>query len=204
MSRQRTTWREDEKQYLIEQWGEKTPDAIAKYLGRTTTAVVVYSKTLKLGPYLENSEYLGMHQVTELLGVDSHVPERTWIPKYNMPFTKRRIRGNLRFKVIRLDQLMKWLKDNQDAWDSRKVELYALGTEPEWLKQKRAADAKKPTKPIGTKYTAKEDAAIVWGLKHNKTYGEIGQEIGRSYASVQARAGRLDIWGTGKLKEKWK
>lgn len=190
MSRRNTTWTEEEIETLKNLWGEKTPDAIGRILERSTGGVIGKAKLLHLGSYLEASEYLGMHQVTEIMGVDSHVPVRTWIPKYNMPFVYRRIRGNLRFRVIRLEDLMKWLRDNPEAWDSRKVKPYALGTEPPWLKEKRAADNKRPEKPTGTKYTAAEDSAILIGRATGKGYKEIGARIGRSAASVQARADR--------------
>lgn len=190
MSRRNTTWTDEEIETLKDLWGEKTPDAIARVLGRSTGGIIGKAKLLHLGSYLEASEYLGMHQVTEILGVDSHVPTRTWIPKYNMPFVKRRIRGNLRFRVIRLEDLMKWLRDNPEAWDSRKVKPYALGTEPPWLKEKRAADNARIEKPTGTKYTEREDTIIRWRRGSGKTYKEIGQEIGRSADSVQARADR--------------
>ena len=190
MSRRNTVWTDEEIETLKDLWGDKTPDAIARILGRSTGGVIGKAKLLHLGSYLEASEFLGMHQVTELMGVDSHVPVRTWIPKYNMPFVYRRIRGNLRFRVIRLEDLMKWLRDNPEAWDSRKVAPYALGTEPPWLKDKRAADRQRMAKPTGTKYTAAEDSAILIGRATGKGYKEIGARIGRSAASVQARADR--------------
>jgi hypothetical protein len=190
MSRKNTTWTDEEIEALKEWWGDKTPDRIAKALGRSTYAVIQKAKALRLGPYLMASEYLGMHQVTEIMGIDSHVPVRTWIPKYNAPFVYRRIRGNLKFRVIRLEDLMKFLRDNPEAWDSRKVAPYALGTEPDWLREKRAADNNRPEKPTGTKYTAAEDSAILIGRTAGKGYKEIGAKIGRSAASVQARADR--------------
>lgn len=190
MSRRNATWTDEEVETLKELWGTKTPDTIAKLLGRSTGAIIGKAKLLRLGSFLEEGEYLGMHQVTEILGVDSHVPARTWIPKYNMPFVYRRIRGNLKFRVIRLEDLMNWLKDHPEAWDSRKVAPYALGTEPPWLKDKRAEDRKRIAKPTGTKYTAAEDNAILIGRATGKRYKEIGERIGRSAASVQARADR--------------
>ena len=41
---------------------------------------------------------------------------------------------------------LKFLKDNQDLWDASNVELYMLGEEKEWLKEKRKKDAK--DKPV--------------------------------------------------------
>ena len=193
MSRKNTTWTDEEIEALKEWWGEKTPDRIASKLGRSTCAIIQKAKGLRLGSYLEAGEYLGMHQVTEILGVDSHVPVRTWIPKYNAPFVYKKIRGNLQFRVIRHEDLMEWLRNNPEAWDSRKVRPYALGTEPDWLKEKRAADNARAEKPTGTKYTeAETDTIRIWREK-GKSYKEIGNRIGRSTASVQARADRLRL-----------
>lgn len=193
MSRRNTTWTDAEIETLKELWGDKTPDHIARKLDRTTCGIIQKAKALQLGSFLHKSEYITLHQATELLKVDSHVPARTWIPKYNFPVTRRRIRGNLVFSVVRYDDFMQWLKDHPEAWDSRKVDLYGLGTEPPWLKEKRAADQKRQAKPTGTKYTAADDAAIRRGRRLRKTYKEIGRQIGRSAASVQARADRMRL-----------
>lgn len=106
--------------------------------------------------------------------------------------------------LIKLEDFIKWLKAHQDLWDSRRLEPYALGYEPEWLVEKRKRDSEITTKSRGTKYTPYEDALIVMYLKQDKTQKEIGALIGRSEASVNARIMRLDVWGTGKLKEGWK
>jgi hypothetical protein len=200
--RELKTWTREEDEALKELWGDSTPDSIGRQLGRTTVAIIQRRKILGLPPYIEGGEFITVNQATQLLGVDSHVPDRTWIPKYNFPVKYRRTAGRVRFKVVKVEDLMKWLKDNPDAWDSRKVEPYALGTEPAWLKEKRAADAAKEHKPRNKKYTPQEDAAIVYGLHKNLTYRQIGAQIGRSADSVQARSYRLDVWGTGKLKPK--
>lgn len=155
-----------------------------------------------LPQYIEGGEYISVNQATQLLGVDSHVPERTWIPKYNFPVRYKKTAGRVKFKVVKVDDLMRWFKNNQEAWDTRKVEPYALGIEPEWLTEKRKADQAKEHKPRNQKYTPQEDATIVYGLHKNLTYREIGEMIGRSADSVQARSYRLDVWGSGKLKPK--
>lgn len=191
LDRHNTTWTEQEKEMLCDLWGSLTPDTIARKMGRTDYAVIQAAKDMKLGSYLENSDYLRLCQVAKLMGVSHRTIGRTWIPKYNMPFVKRRIRGDYVHRVIHYDNLMKWLKENTQVWDSRTVAPYALGTEPPWLIQKRAEDRKKNEKPAGTKYTAVEDMAIRLGRRAGKTYRQIGAEIGRSRASVMARAERM-------------
>lgn len=196
--RKNKTWSEAELAVLFEEWGEKTPDAIGRKIGRSTKAVRSMAKVHGLGCFLKNSEYLTQKQCTDMLGYTSKVMQRTWIP-HGLKVHKRRTAGGRRNTVILHSELMEFLRKNQDLWDSRKCEPYALGTEPQWLQEKRKRDARRP-KPIGTKYTAAEDQIICMMLRKNATQREIGERLGRSKASINARIGRLDIWGTGKVK----
>ena len=200
MGRKNTTWSEGELAVLYDEWGEKTPDAIGRMIGRSTKAVKSMAKAHRLGCFLKNSEYLTQKQCTDMLGYTSKVLQRTWIP-HGLKTHKRRTAGGQRNTVILHSELMEFLRKNQDLWDSRKCEPYALGTEPVWLQEKRRRDALLP-KPIGTKYTAAEDRIICAMLRKNATYREIGERLGRSADSVQNRVYRLDIWGGGKLKPK--
>lgn len=200
MGRKNTTWSEEELAVLYDEWGEKTPDAIGRMIGRGTKAVKSMAKAHRLGCFLKNSEYLTQKQCTDMLGYTSKVLQRTWIP-HGLKTHKRRTAGGQRNTVILHSELMEFLRKNQDLWDSRKCEPYALGTEPAWLQEKRRRDALLP-KPIGTKYTAAEDRIICAMLRKNATYREIGERLGRSADSVQNRVYRLDIWGDGKLKPK--
>lgn len=201
MDRKNKIWTPGEIEYLKDRWGTDTPNVIAKELGRTTTAVIVKSKVLSLGSFLDNSEYLNSFQITQLMGIDSHVIQRTW-KNHGFKMKKRRIRGNKQFEVITLEELVKWLKEHQELWDSRKVPEYALGTEPEWLREKREKDKLLSPKSRGTKYTPGEDNKLVMMCRMGKTQAEIAKALGRTEASVNARVQRLDIWGTGRLKRK--
>lgn len=192
-------WTETELNYLKDSWGTQTPDMIAKNLGRTTNAIIVKSKVLGLGSFLDTGEYLNSYRITQLMGVDSHVVKRTWV-KYGLKLRKKRIRGNEKHEVITFADFIVWLKEHQDLWDSRKVPEYGLGTEPAWLKEKRRLDALLPARSRGTKYTPAEDNKLVMLCRLGKTQSEIAEALGRTEASVNARVQRLDIWGTGRLK----
>lgn len=199
LDRRNRVWTTEELEYLEDSWGEVTPDTIAKNLGRTVNAVIVKSKVLHLGSYLANSEYINAYGISQIMGIDNHVIQKTW-KRHGFKMTKKKIRGNLRFEIIRVDELLEWLRTHQELWDSRKIKPYALGTEPEWLKEKREKDRLLPAKSRGTKYTADEDNKIVMMCRLGKTQTEIAKAIGRSRASVNARISRLDIWGTGRPK----
>lgn len=199
MDRQRRTWTQNEIEHLKDRWGTVTPNVIAKELGRTTTAIIVKSKVLGLGSFLDNSEYLNAYSITQMMGIDTHVIQRTW-KNHGFKMKKRRIRGNQLFEVITLEELLKWLEEHQELWDSRKIPEYGLGTEPEWLRKKREKDKQLPPKSRGAKYTPGEDNKLVMMCRMGKTQAEIAEALGRTKASVNARAQRLDIWGTGRLK----
>lgn len=198
-SRHNRNWTESELDYLKESWGTHTPDQIARTLGRTTNAIIVKSKVLGLGSFLDNGEYLNAYRIANLMGVDNHVIKRTWT-NHGLKLRKMRIRGNEPKEVITLERFMVWLREHQDLWDSRKIPEYGLGTEPEWLKEKQRRDALLPARSRGTKYTSEEDNRLVMMYQLGKTQAEIGQALERTEASVNARIQKLDIWGTGRLK----
>lgn len=203
--RKNTVWTTDEDNLLQEMWGNSSPQTIAGKLGRTTIAVVQRSKVKKLGSFTGVGVYINRNQAAQMVGVDYKVLVRNWEPNHNLRFVKKKIRTNKKSQyLISLDSFIKWLEKHQDLWDSRKMEPYALGYEPEWLVEKRKRDNELINKPRGTKFTPREDSLIVMYLKMNKTQREIAEILNRSKSSVNARIMKLDVWGTGKLKEGWK
>lgn len=79
------------------------------------------------------------------------------------------------------------------------MELYALGEEPKWLKDKRTTDRDIPHNRF-CKYTSQEDALIIYLYKKGCNYKQISERVNRSSGSVERRLSRLDVWGTGKFK----
>lgn len=204
-NRTNTTWTPEEDELLEELWGSSTPQLIAKKLGRSTGAVIQRVKKKQLGAFTDVGVYINRNQAAQMVGVDYKVLTRNWEVSHGLCFKKKKVRSDMKSQyLIRLDDFIKWLKGHQELWDSRRVEPYALGYEPEWLVEKRKLDKENTNKLRGTKYTPQEDGLIIMYLKQNKTQKEIGELINRSEASVCARIMRLDVWGTGKLKEGWR
>jgi hypothetical protein len=190
-------WTKEEIEQLQDLWGPKTIPQIAKIMGRTNNAIKVKSSRLGLGAYKDSSEYLSAQQVSSLLGVDSHTVTNYWIPKCGLKCRKIALLGKKKFKYIRMDNLLRWLEHNQDKWDSRRVELYALGVEPEWLKAKRKADMKLPARKA-QKWTREEDKRLIFLFKTgNYTIAQIAEQMGRTLPGIEHRLSRLDVWGTG-------
>ena len=198
-------WSEEEVELMQELWGTYTVPQIAKRLNRSAHAVKVKSTRLGLGRYVNSSQYITANQAASLMQVDIHTVTDVWIPA-GLRFTWKAPQGKRKFRHIRMDDLLDWLKDNQDRWDSRRVELFALGSEPDWLKEKRRADLDRPARRAA-KWTAEEDSSLVAMFRRgDKTYAEMGQELGRSANAVERRVARLDIWGSGKYigQDPWK
>lgn len=192
-------WSERELEYIRSNWGEKTIPQIAKALGRTITSVKVKSQRMGLKGQKWYGEMMSARKVSELLGVDVHTVCDHWIPQYGLKGSRKRLGESKKTTtIIMFEDLLKWLEENQDRWDSRRVELYALGMEYDWLVKKRKADAEKPVRKA-QKWTPSEDSRLIALFKRgDMTYAEIGKELGRSSVSVEHRLGRLDVWGTGK------
>jgi len=93
--------------------------------------------------------------------------------------------------------LLEWLKNNQDKWNSTRLDEYGLGVEPQWLKEKRKTDIDIPKRKF-YKWTKQEDQKLILYYKQGKlTYKQIGEKLNRSESAVDHRLSKLDIWGTG-------
>ena len=198
-------WTAEEVELMQELWGTYTIPQIAKRLNRSEQSIKVKSTRLGLGRYVNSSVYLTANQVANLLHVDIHAVTDVWIPA-GLPFKWKAPRGNRKFRHIRMDDLQEFLRNNPDRWDSRRVDLFALGEEPDWLKEKRKADMLRPVNRC-QKWTPDEDARLISLFRHSgKTWAEIGAEMNRSSEACQRRITRLDAWGTGKYlgQDPWK
>ncbi|MCR4436187.1 MAG: helix-turn-helix domain-containing protein [Clostridiales bacterium] len=191
-------WTSEEEDLLRELWGQKTLPQIMKIMGRTKTSILNKYKRLGLEGATRAGEYLTACAVSDLLGVDVHAITERWIEKYGLKATRKAMRGVKKMWMIRMEDLLQWLKNNQDKWDSRRVEPYALGEEPEWLKAKREADSKK-TLRTAQKWTPEEDAKAIMLFKAGMNYVQIGKQLQRSREAVERRLSRLDVWGSGKF-----
>lgn len=188
-------WTPEEFDLLQELWGHRTMPQIAKALNRTPEAVKIKISRLQLGTYESNSEFMNARQVSYMLGIDVHTVTDYWIPKLGLKCTKRAPTGSRKFTYIKVTDLMRWLQDHQDKWDSRKLELYALGSEPEWLTAKRSGEFGKPI--LGChKWTQREDDRLRMLFRKGLTDKQIAAELGRSEAGVGHRRQRIDMWET--------
>lgn len=137
------TWTTEQVEKLCDLWGTKSYKSISRIVGHTEVAVRLKAKRLRLGAVKNASDYICAREISRIMGVDVHTVTDYWIRKLGLPC--RRIEGKNRtiYTMVRHDELIKFLENNQDIFDARRIEPYGLGCEPEWLHQKRLIDRKR-------------------------------------------------------------
>jgi excisionase family DNA binding protein len=181
-------WSEKEIEYLDENWGKSTLASLSTHLKRTKKAVVLKSKRLKLGASTRADEYLTANQVAVLLNINNHTVLR-WIKYHHLKADKKVLLYKRRFFLIKHSDLLKWLENNQDKFDSRRIDYLNLGYEPEWLQRKKERDKKLPINRF--KIWTKFEVQRIKKLSRNMTYKEIAKIMGRSHDSIERKFGRL-------------
>lgn len=189
-------WTEKEKLFLKSNWGYKSVPSIAKTLNRAENGIIIKAKRMKLGSPYTSGEFLNASQIAKLLLVDTHTITDYWIEKCKLKASHKAMRKTFKMWLVSFDNLVEWLKNNTDKWDSRKLELYALGQEYDWLIIKRKDDEKHPKRRF-CKWTNWEDMKAIQLYKKGYSYKEIGETMERPTDGVERRLSRLDVWGTG-------
>lgn len=170
-------WTDDDIAYLEAKAGAVPMSTLTKKLQRTEGAI--RSKCCKEGiPIVRNNIYLQFSDVARLMGVDNKTVWR-WADIHNMP--NKRL--NLNFKdrpYVEFDELVKWLEKNQDKWFTDNLEMYALGKENEWLKEKRRKDLNRKDKKNKKRWTDAECMRVYTLLQAGKTWEQIAEDLQRA------------------------
>lgn len=178
----RRKWTSKEEELLAELWGSVSIESIAKKLKRTVFSLKVKAVRMNLGPMLENNDLITVSDMVDMLGISRDRITTTWI-KLGLNLKKKRLTKKITYYVITWDDLLTFLENNQNEWDSRKVEEYMLGGEPEWLQEKRKRDIKE--NPLWYRRWRAEDVQMAESLfKSKKSYEEIATRLDRSVGSV--------------------
>lgn len=180
-------WTASEDLTLENAWGSWTMEAMIKKLGRSENQIRRRAYNLGLGRQTHCSDYLNRKVISEMLGVDSRTVKK-WIEEYGLK-AKCEKRNNYVYYKVQMNHLKKWLKDNVDKWNSNKLEYYALGSEDEWLKEKRKEDFKKCK--YKKDYSEQQDKQIIQMYMLGYEIEEIAKEMKRSRYGIQKRLSRL-------------
>ena len=141
-------WTKEDTQLLIDWWGDHSMENIAKKLNRSVSSIKNKAFLLKLGSQIENNfDGLRIQEIADIFKI-SRVNVENWII-LGLKYKTKRISDNYKYRYVELDKLLAFLEKNQNIWDSRELETYILGTEPDWLKEKRKRDMFYPLEYYG-------------------------------------------------------
>lgn len=183
-------WSEEEKQYLIDNWGEKSKVTLSKNLGRSINAIDIMKERLKLGAFLEAGDYITWNQLHQVLGYSQQgiaYKAISWIKNRNFPIHTKRV-DRKSFRIVFIDEFWRWAVNNKELLDFSNFEELALGKEPEWVKEKRKHDKEKKRKFVATPWTNTEDKKLLFLLqKYKYTYNELSVMLRRTEGAIQRR-----------------
>lgn len=190
LHRQKRNWTEMEDELLFLHYGKKPLSEIAKVLRRTEDSITqrVY-KSEGLTDAAMVSGMLKPIDVAEITGVD-HKTVINWIDKgwLNAYRPDRKI-------LIDEAYFWKWLKDNINRVNYKRVDEYILTTSPEWysveIKQKQRDFYTGKLNKHKEPYTSNENAIILHMKRNGASFNEITKEINRTYYSVKYQYHKL-------------
>lgn len=178
----RRKWTHEEEQTLRELWGNHSINYVAAKLKRTVNSIKIRAYRIGLGPAIENTEYLTVSDIIDMLNVSRDRITTTWV-NLGLKLERHKLSNEKWIYCITLENLIDFLRNNQNQWDSTNLEIYGLGLEYDWLVEKRKKDVKE--KPFCyRKWTLKEKQRAVVLLKMKKSYQEIANELERSEKAV--------------------
>lgn len=179
----RRKWTKEEEILLSDLWGTKSIETIAKNLKRTVFSLKVKAVRMGLGPMIRNNyDLITVSDMSDLLNVTRDRITTTWV-NLGLNLKKKKLTNNMSYYVVTWNDLMEFLENNQNEWDSRVLEKNMLGTEPEWLKEKRLRDVIE--NPLWyRKWTEDEIKQAENLFKVGNDYSQIAATINRSEWAV--------------------
>ena len=175
-------WSTEELEFLEDKWGLYSIRRIAKALNRTEVAVTNKAERLKLGGAYES--YLTTLEIGNMFGVHRRTVLHYWIKRYGLKARSNSLRTQKIYRVT-LDDLALWAKNNQDKWDSRNLEEYALGEEFDWLIAKRKLDKLNNIKTGD--WSLKDYNLLIKLSDEGVSLKEIAKILNRTYNSVRRK-----------------
>ena len=190
------TWTAEEIEYLEEKWGTVSIPSIAKKLGRTTYSVRCKATKMGLGSVLMGGDYVTLNQL--IVAVTGSTKSysyklKSWVKERGLPVHTKRV-NKCTWKVVYLEEFWEWAKENRSFLDFSKMELLALGAEPDWMAQQRRIEAVAYATQRKDPWTPQEDERLTFLLKQHKySWAELSREMRRSVGAIQHRCQDLNL-----------
>lgn len=186
-------WNDEDKKYLKDSWGKQKIENIAKHLNKTVEACMKIATQMKLGPMIDgDKEILRIKDICEILNMPYNTV-KGWMNQ-GLKFEIRYVTNTNYFYYVTWPKFLNFLKNNPDKWDSKRVDLYMLGEEYPWLKEKRKKDLLEPVKRRNN-WTTKEIKIATSLVSKGKSYKEISKVVNHTTSAV-AKEMQINSLGT--------
>lgn len=188
----------DDYEQLREGWGNMKGgiQALSKAMGRSVDALKIKANKLKLGPWLDASEYVTLNQLfLAVSGPETSVAYcYTRWKRLGLPLVKRTGIA-CKWEMVRIRDFWNWAKQNQNELDFSRFDENALGLEPTWAKEKRNRDRqnRRLVLPKKTPWSHHEDALLKLKCEHGATWDEIENAFQRSGGAIRRRIYDLNL-----------
>lgn len=182
-------WTQEEKDYVIDNWGTSTIRGIAKKLGRSTGSIIKFGERNQLGGAVYNDMYLTTVQAGEIIGVDQ-TTIIAWIKSNQLKAQFRPMRKKKTYQIDP-DDFRNFLRDNQDKWKACNLQDGFFDVEVDWLIKKQEKDANPVVAKMKSPWTIKEQNTLIDLVRKGVPVKEIAEVIGRTKHSVQNKKERL-------------
>lgn len=187
-------WTEEEETLVSDLWGSEPIEKIAKRLNRTVSSVRNKAFQLGLGSQIEsNYDGLKISTISELFNVRTEMVNIYWVA-LGLKVKTRNITQSTSYSYVEINDLLEFLENNQNIWDSRMLEKNILGKEPKWLKEKRITDNNYPIGSFGLESLTKQQLIVAkqFFLEHKQKIEENPISDEHSMQLVKRRKNIMD------------
>lgn len=179
-------WSKDEVEMLYSSWGKLSIKEIGKRLGRSEVSVEIKARRLKLGSQI--IEY-GSTDIANILGIPS---KTVYLYMKNGIIECRRDKTKMKRYMASEAQIMKFMKNHQDLWDTRNLTVNLYQRKPSWYKKKEERDKNIQIKK-GKPWSDVEIKILVDRYRRNYTSEEIASEVGRTVKGVESKLRKINF-----------
>ena len=179
-------WTKEEEEMLMDNWGKLSIETIAKRINRTVDAVELKGRRLQLG--WQMTAY-STTEVSNVLGINYRTVYN-YMKSGIIEAKKDKTKMKRYFSTEK--QIKKFMREHQDLWDTRKININLYNRKPKWYLEKEKADREKNTK-IMKRYSDLEIKIAIDRYRRGYTYEEIALEVGRTSSSVYKKLRSVDF-----------
>ena len=134
-------WTKEEEDLLCDLWGKKSINQIATKLKRSASSINNKAYQLGLGNIVDYFfDGILLTDLSRIFNISIHDISILWV-SLGLKVKERNITNNKSYNYVKIDDLMTFLENNQNLFDSRLLEENIFGLEPDWLVEKRKRDS---------------------------------------------------------------